>query len=58
MLYLQIIPHNGKLEVSLCEKKFYTVVCLERFECSEKEIHREIEAMLMLTKNLTTKGGE
>ena len=58
MLYLEIRPHNGKLEVSLCEKKLYTVTCLETFECNEKEIYREIEAILMLTKNLTTKGGE
>jgi hypothetical protein len=58
MLYLEIIPHNGKLEVSLCEKKLYTVTCLERFECDSKEIHREIEAILMLTRNLTIKGGE
>jgi hypothetical protein len=55
MLYLEIIPHNGKLKLKLCEKKFYTVECLDIVECESDTINNEIENLLDLTNNLTTK---
>ena len=55
MLFIEIRPHNDKLEICLCEKKFYTVECLDTFECEPKNINREIETLLVLTNNLTTK---
>lgn len=55
MLFIEISPHKGKLILSVCEKKFYTIECLERFECESKDLNRELEAILLLTNNLTTR---
>jgi hypothetical protein len=55
MLFIEIRPRDSKLEVSLCEKKMYTVECLDTFVCEPKNVNREIETLLVLTNNLTTK---